>query len=231
MTDEHQVAAEPEIRVGDVHHLHEEVGSLVRHQLADRQQDRSAETLEVMEGRRTRLHPREVADVDDGRHDPHVVVAHLLQLARVVLGVGDRTHDLCAQAFDLAPPEIEQVHENGIVRGEVPARRHVVVHEHERFGACRQELVHRRLTDRPRGRSTSCGRAVFGTRSTAARRRAARARRGGRRSPTDPPGATGDAYPSARLVIASPGEAETSTWWIPTPPDPFITRYRVATTA
>ena len=75
----------------------------------------------------------EAPDVDDGRHDAHVAVPHLLELARVVVRVGKRAHDLRAQALDLAAAEIEQLGEHGVVRSEVLARRDVVVHEHERL--------------------------------------------------------------------------------------------------
>ena len=130
---------------------------------------------------------------DDGRDDAHVAVAHRLELARVVVRVGDRAHDPRAQALDLAPPEREQIGEHRVVRFEVLARRDVVVHEHERFGARRQELVHLGLTDRRVEDQEVARVARAVARRAAARRRAARARCGGRRSPTARPGAAAGA--------------------------------------
>ena len=146
--DEHQDPFHPEVRLGDVHHLHEEVGPLVRHELAHRQQDRSPERGQVIERRPARRDLREAADLDDGRNDPHVAIPHLRQLARVVLRVGERADDAWQQAFDLATTHHEQIGEDRVVPFEVPARRHVVVHENERLGPLGEERVHLGLPDR-----------------------------------------------------------------------------------
>ena len=53
--DEQQVSTHPEVGLGDVHHLHEEVGTLVRHELADAQQDRRLERGEMAHRRRPRF--------------------------------------------------------------------------------------------------------------------------------------------------------------------------------
>jgi hypothetical protein len=148
MPDEEQELVYPEMGLGDVHHLHQEVGSFVRHQLTDRQQDRPLERREVVHRRCSRRHLREPADVEHRGHDAHVAVAHQLELARVVVGIGDGPDHPRAQGRDLSSTQLQKVREHEVVRREVFARSDVVVHEHERLGARHHEFVHLRLPDR-----------------------------------------------------------------------------------
>ena len=148
VSDEEQHRPQRAMRLRTVHHLHEEVGPLVRHQLRDRQQDRTFERRQVIRRGLARLDVREPVEVQHGRHDAHVVITELLELAGVVPGIGDRLHDSWTQQLELAAAEREQLGERPVVRLVIAGRRDVVVHEHEWLGTIAEKVVHLGLADR-----------------------------------------------------------------------------------
>ena len=144
--------SQSEIGRGHVHRFHQEVGTLVRQELPDEQQERIAERLVEVIRRRWHLvdirgRPR---GIDDRRDDhPHVLVSDGFELARVEVRVGDRRCDTRGRSRTSSlASEHEQLGERLVESLEVLRRRDVVVHEHDRLVPARQERMQLRLADR-----------------------------------------------------------------------------------
>ena len=150
--DEHQEAAESEVRLGDVHHLHEEVGPLVRHQLSDRQQDRSVETSR---GGAASTRAARPARGDAGRRPAARRARRGSPSPRARARCTRSRRSRTPRAGAVARPRAARDRADRRTPGrtvEVSAGRDVVVHEHERFGravrnSCTAGLTDRRVED------------------------------------------------------------------------------------